>query len=138
MDERLALLERIPLFAEVPRDILGQIAAIAEEQDVAEGKALTHEGRHEGYFYVIVSGSVRIVRGGRVINMLGPGEFLGGIALLDGGPRTATATTAEPTRLLSIGIQPFHDLLETLPPVRAAILEAAGRHLQAIDDEAGA
>ena len=46
----------------------------------------------EGHFFIVLSGSVRISRDGRAINLLGPGDFLGEIALLDGGPRTATAT----------------------------------------------
>jgi CRP-like cAMP-binding protein len=96
---------------------------------------LTHEGRHEGYFFIVVSGTVRVERGGRTINTLGAGDFLGEIALLDGGPRTATATTASPCRLLSITHQQFQELLDTSPPVRTAVLEAAGRHLRAMDAE---
>ena len=136
MEERLELLERVPLFAEVPREVLAKIAEIAEESDVPAESALTHEGRHEGYFFIVVSGSVRIERGGRLINTLGPGEFFGSIALLDGGPRTATATSETPCRLLSITTEQFHQLLDASPTVRRAILEAAGRNLRAIDEEA--
>lgn len=103
--------------------------------ELPAGAALTHEGRHEGYFFVVISGAVRIDRGGRTINTLGPGDFLGEIALLDGGPRTATATTESPCRLLSLRHAAFHELLDTSPPVRTAILEAAGRHLRAMDAE---
>jgi CRP/FNR family transcriptional regulator, cyclic AMP receptor protein len=135
MEQKLELLERVSLFAEVSREVLEQIGEIADEVDVPAETALTHEGRHEGYFFIVVSGSVRIERGGRVINTIGPGDFVGEIALLDGGPRTATATTAASCRLLSITHQQFHELLETSTPVRTAILEAAGRHLRAMDDE---
>lgn len=135
MEERLELLERVPLFAEVSREVLEQIAGIAEEAEVPAQTALTHEGRHEGYFFIVVSGSVGIERGGQTINTIGPGDFLGEIALLDGGPRTATATTLSPCRLLSITHEQFYDLLDTSTPARKAILEAAGRHLRAIDEE---
>jgi len=73
-----------------------------------------------------VSGTVRIERGGRTINTIGAGDFLGEIALLDGGPRTATATTESPCRLLSMTHERFHQLLDSSPPVRTAILEAVG------------
>jgi CRP-like cAMP-binding protein len=135
MDQKLELLERVPLFAGVARAQLEEIGRIADEIDVPAGTALTHEGRHEGYFFVIVSGSVRIERGGRTINTIGAGDFLGEIALLDGGPRTATATTESPCRLLSMTHERFHELLETSTSVRTAVLEAVGERLRAMDAE---
>jgi CRP-like cAMP-binding protein len=135
MDEKLELLQRVPLFAGVDREGLEEIGRIAEEIEAQAGTDLTHEGRHEGYFFVIVSGSVRIDRGGQTINTMGPGDFLGEIALLDGGPRTATATTDAPSRLLKITHQEFHQLLDTSPGVRTAVLEAAGARLRAMDAE---
>jgi len=135
MDQKLELLERVPLFAGVAREGLEEIGRIVDEIDVAAGTALTHEGRHEGYFFVIVSGTVLIERGGRTINTIGAGDFLGEIALLDGGPRTATATTASPCRLLSMTHQRFHDLLDTSLPVRTAVLAAVGERLRALDAE---
>lgn len=135
MDDKLALLERVPLFAGAEREELEEIGRVADEIDVPSDTTLTHEGRHEGYFFVIISGSVRIERGGRIINMIGPGDFLGEIALLDGGPRTATATTESPCRLLTLTNQRFLKLLDTSEPVRTAVLEAVGKRLRALDDE---
>jgi CRP-like cAMP-binding protein len=135
MDARLDLLERVPLFAGIDRGGLEEIARIVDEVDVPAGTVLTHEGRHEGYFFVIVSGTVRIDRGGRTINTIGPGEFLGEIALLDGGPRTATATTEAPSRLLSMTNERFHLLLGASESVRTAVLEAVGQRLRALDAE---
>ena len=135
MEERLELLERVPLFSEVPREVLARIAAIADEADVPAEFALTHEGRHEGYFFIVVSGSVRIERGGRVINTLGPGDFFGSIALVDGGPRTATATSETPSRLLSITNEQFRKLMEESPALRTSIEQAVERNLQIIDNE---
>ena len=135
MDEKLQLLERVPLFAGLTREALEEVARITEELDLPAERALTHEGRHEGYFFVIVSGTVRIERGGRTINVIGPGDFLGEIALLDGGPRTATATTESPCRLLSMRHERFEDLLDSSPTVRTAILESVGRRLRAMDEE---
>ncbi|OGO58714.1 MAG: hypothetical protein A2Z32_13505 [Chloroflexi bacterium RBG_16_69_14] len=135
LDEKLDLLERVPLFSGVSREGLEELGAIADEIDVPAGKVLTHEGHHEGYFFVVVSGTVRIERGGRMINTIGAGDFLGEIALLDGGPRTATATTETPCRLLSMTHQMFHELLDTSPPIRTAVLEAVGQRLRAMDEE---
>ena len=135
-DEKVELLERVPLFGTMSHDQLEALSSIVREVDVAPGHVLTHEGRHEGYFFVVVDGSVGIERGGRAINTLGPGDFLGEIALLDGGPRTATATAVTDSRLLSLEHQAFDDLLDSSPEIRAAVMEAVGRRLRAIDEEA--
>ena len=82
MDEELELLRRVPLFAEFDEAGLREVAKITEEVQTRERTVVTHEGRQEGFFFVVVSGSVRINREGRTINMLGPGDFLGEIALL--------------------------------------------------------
>ena len=135
MDRRLELLERVPLFAGLERGELEEVGRISDEIDVPPGTALTHEGRHEGYFFVIISGTVRIDRGGETINTIGDGDFLGEIALLDGGPRTATATTVTDCRLLQVTHQRFHELLDTSPPIRTAVLEEVGRRLRRLDEE---
>jgi CRP/FNR family cyclic AMP-dependent transcriptional regulator len=135
MDQKLELLQRVPLFAGMESKALEAIGKIAEERDVPAGAALTHEGRHEGYFFVIVSGTVRIERGGQTINTLRDGDFLGEISLLDGGPRTASAIADSPSRLLVLTYPRFQQLLDTAPEVRTAIFEEVGRRLRALDAE---
>lgn len=133
MAHKEELLERVPLFSGVSAAGLEELGGIADEMDVRAGTILTHEGYREGFFFVIVSGQVRIERGGVTINTLGPGEFLGEIALLDGGPRTATATAETECHLLSMTYQMFHELLDAAPEIRAAILEAVGQRLRQLD-----
>jgi len=133
MEDKLALLERAPLFSHVSKDVLTAIAQVAEEREVPAGTVLTHEGRHEGFFFLVLSGGVVIERSGDTLRALGPGDFLGSIALLDGGPRTATATTSEPTRLLTLRVEDFHALLDASPDAREAILGAVESNLKALD-----
>ncbi len=136
-DPKLELLKRVPLFASLTDTALGQVGQITEEREVPTGTALTHEGRHEGYFFIIVSGSVRIERGGETINTLGDGDFLGEISLLDGGPRTATAVAESDCQLLVMTHQRFRQFLDAAPEVRSAVLEEVGRRLRMLDAEAG-
>ena len=135
MEDNLELLRRVPLFAGIDDPGLEEIGKIAEEIQTREQTVLTHEGRQEGHFFIVLSGSVRISREGRAINRLGPGDFLGEIALLDGGPRTATATTEEPTTILAIRNDAFHQLLDRSPTVRTAVLAAAGARMREMDSE---
>ncbi len=67
------------------------------------------------------------------VNTIGAGEFFGEIALLDGGPRTATAVAETPCRLLSMTYQMFHELLDASPGIGTAILEGVGRRLRELD-----
>jgi CRP/FNR family cyclic AMP-dependent transcriptional regulator len=133
MEQKQDLLGQVPLFAGFSEADLEELGAIADEIDVRPGTVLTREGYREGAFFVIESGTVRIERAGQTVNTLGPGEFLGEIALLDGGPRTATATAETDCRLLSMTYQMFHELLDASPSIRAAILETVGQRLRALD-----
>lgn len=136
-DPKLELLKRVPLFAGLPDTALEQIGQITEEREEPAGTALTHEGRHEGYFFVIVSGTVRIERGGQTVNTLRDGDFLGEISLLDGGPRTATAVAETPCRLLVMTYQRFNQLLDTEPEVRNAVMVEVGQRLRSLDSDSG-
>ena len=126
----------MPLFGGLPQEELEQIARIVDEKDVPAGTVLTHEGRNEGYFYIIVSGRVVIERGGQTINTISDGDFLGEIALLDGGPRTATATTQTDSRLIAVTHQRFQHLLDASPRIRRAVLEEGGQRLRRLGSEA--
>ena len=136
MDQKLQLLRGVPLFARLDRAGLEEVGRLAEEIDVGPGKALMREGETGHEFYVIVEGAVRIERQGIEINELGPGEFFGEIALIDGGPRTAGAITKTPSRLLVVGHREFRALLDAFLPIRAAILEALAQRVRQLEPQA--
>jgi len=133
MKDKQDLLEQVPLFAGISAAGIEELGAIANDVEVRAGTVLTHEGAREGFFFIVVDGTVRIERGGDFVNTLGPGEFFGEIALLDGGPRTATAVAETTCRLLSMTYQMFHELLDASPEIRTAILEGVGRRLRELD-----
>ena len=136
MEQKGRLLAGVRLFAGVTAAGIEELGAIADEIEVRAGTVLTHQGYREGYFFIVVEGRVRIERDGRTLNTLGPGEFLGEIALLDAGPRTATAVAETEARLLSLNYEMFHELLGASPEIRAAILEVVGERQRAIDEAA--
>lgn len=134
-DHKLELLRGVPLFAGLAEEALEAVAAIATERDVDAGTVLTHEGRQEGYFFVIATGTVRIERDGVTLNTLRDGDFFGEISLLDGGPRTADAVAESACQLLVMTYQRFHQLLDGAPEIRLAVFEEVGRRLRKLDDE---
>jgi CRP-like cAMP-binding protein len=96
---------------------------------------VTHEGRYEGYVFVVVTGSVGIEREGRLVDTIGPSGFFGEIAAIDGGPRTATARTLEDSRLVTISHESFNEVIEATPELRAAISQEMERRLARMDAE---
>jgi CRP/FNR family transcriptional regulator, cyclic AMP receptor protein len=133
MDKKTELLRRVPLFSRMNGRSLEQVGRLSDEVDLPAGRELMREGDPGREFYLILEGTVRVERAGRTINSLGPGDFLGEIALLDGGPRSATATTESAARLLVLGRREFHSLVDDFPEVRTSVLEALAhrvRHLE--------
>ena len=95
-DPKLELIAAVPLFAGFNRREIEALGRLMDEIDVKEGRVLTREGASGREFFIVVSGRVRVERNGRKVNELGPGDFLGEIALIDHGPRTATVIASEP------------------------------------------
>ncbi len=136
MDQKLELLKRVPLFSGLQRRELEQLETITDEIDVAAGTVLVQEGRVAHEFFIIVSGEVAIDKAGRRINALTSGDFLGEIALIDGGPRTATATASTACRLLVLTHGGFSQLLDTSPDIRRSVMEALGQRLRRLEPTA--
>ena len=130
-DAKLELLKGVPLFARCSKKELAEIAQIADEIDLAEGKQLTKEGGRGREFFVLVEGSADVRRKRRKIGTLGAGDFLGEIALVTKVPRTATVTTTSPVRALVVSEQNFRRLLERSPDVQIKVLEALAERVAA-------
>jgi len=114
---KVNLLKRSPLFEHCSKSELQQIARIADELDLREGKVLMREGERGREFFVIVSGEVEVRRKGRKVATLGPGSFVGEMALISKIPRTATVTALTPLDVLVITDRAFLSLLERTPAI---------------------
>lgn len=88
----LELLRRVSLLAVLPEQTLERLARALIRVDAPEGRVVIHQGDVGDRFYVIESGTVEVTKDGRHIADLGPGDFVGEIALLREVPRTATVT----------------------------------------------
>jgi CRP/FNR family transcriptional regulator, cyclic AMP receptor protein len=126
---KIDLIKRVPLFAAASKPELEEIASIADEIDLPEGKQVITEGETGREFLVIIEGSADVERGGRKIATLGPGDFAGEIALIAKMPRTATITTTSPVRALVITDRAFRQLLEHSPQIQIGVLSALAERL---------
>jgi len=126
---KIELLKRVPLFERCSRRELGQIAMLADELDLPDARDLTREGAGGFEFIILVEGEADVVRGVRVVNELGPGDFVGEIALVSGKPRTATVRTRGPARVLVITASGFRTLMHDVPSIKDKVLAAVTARL---------
>ena len=135
-NSKVELLRRVPLFAECQGEPLDLIMRLADEVDVADGYTLMRQGDLAQEFFLIVDGHVRIERDGQAVNTLGAGDFLGEIALLSEGRRTATAISEGPAKLLVITHRGFNSLLDSSSSIRAAIMQGLAARLRRLEPDA--
>jgi CRP-like cAMP-binding protein len=126
---KIELIKGVPLFARCSKRELEQIASLADELDLPSGRNLTKEGAVGHEFVVLAEGAAEVRQGGKTINHLSTGDFLGELALVTGRPRTATVTTTSDTRLLVITSAAFRRLMRDMPSIQEKVLEAVASRL---------
>jgi CRP/FNR family cyclic AMP-dependent transcriptional regulator len=123
-------LRTIPLFDGLPDQDLARIADWLEPIEVPAGWYLLNQGSSPVGFFVVLSGQCTVEREGAAIATLGPGDFFGEIALLEGEHRTATVITATSVKALVMDSDEFFEMCAEIPEVgqriNAAALERSG------------
>jgi len=128
---KIELIKSVPLFSSCSKKELAAIASQADELTLPEGKTLTKQGDRGREFMVIVDGSAEVRKNGRKVNTLGSGDFLGEIALISGGPRTATVTTTSESDILVLTDRAFRQVTKQMPSIHASVVKALSERLQA-------
>lgn len=123
-DHRADIFANVPLFSGCSKSDLHKIAAIADEIDIRDGKVLTRQGVPGREFFVLLDGTVDVVRDDRTVNTLAGGDFFGEMGLVSRKPRTATITTTSAVRALVITETNFRRLLRENPSISMKVLEA--------------
>jgi MFS family permease len=104
----MSLLRSTPVFGGLPAPALEGVARALQRVDVFPGSAIISQGDEATqHYYVVADGVVQIQQDGRPIRELGRGSGLGEIALLHGGPRTASALALTPVTLYSLDRESF-------------------------------
>jgi CRP-like cAMP-binding protein len=129
-DEKLDLLARVPLFARMGKRELERLGQLTDEVEIGLDRVLAEQGETGHEFFIVLDGRLMVLDGRKPIATLGPGDFFGEIALLDGRPRTATVRAEGIARLLVVGHSEFHALMDEFPSVRTAVLEAVAERLR--------
>jgi CRP/FNR family transcriptional regulator, cyclic AMP receptor protein len=132
--ERVAVLQRVALFGEVPGHTLVAVARLLEEVHYEEGAVILERGSIEDWLFVVANGRVRVHIGDRTLVEIGAGGVVGEFAVLAPAPRSASATAMEPTLLLRLRHGPFEELLDDRPEIARGVISTLARMLQATTD----
>jgi CRP/FNR family transcriptional regulator, cyclic AMP receptor protein len=121
-------LAKIPLFGGCSKKELQSIARSAKQVNHPAGTVIAAEGDPGQGLFIMGAGEADVTVGGKKVNQLGPGDSFGEMALLDGGPRTATVTATTPVTVYVLSQWAFRGILADQPAIARRTLEAmAGR-----------
>lgn len=131
--EVLHRFQRVPLFQSVSHRGLRAIVSAATEVDVPAGTVLVREGDHGRELYVILRGTAEVIRGGRRLRELTPGEFFGEMALIHPSPRTATVTARTDMRVMILDAREMEVVLDKERAVAQRLLEAMAQRIRQVE-----
>lgn len=128
-------LAEVPLFSTCSKRDLQKIAKAVDELEIGEEREIVTQGATGHEAFIIVDGTVAVKRNGRRVATLGPGDCFGELALLDGGPRTASVITESPVTLLVLGQREFAAVIDEVPGLAHKILVALARRIRELDNK---
>ena len=127
-------LAQVPLFASLSKRDLQKLARASDEMTLEKDRVLVEQDATGHEAFVILEGEAIVKRGGRKLATLGPGDHFGELALLDGGPRTATVTAKTPVLTMAIGRRPFLKLVKSDSDLALGLLKVMAERLREADD----
>lgn len=135
MDDRVALLRGSMLFADLPDAQLTALAERLRRRTFRRNEVIFHRGDPGGVLYLIREGKVKIHLPSEegdetVLALLGAGSCFGEIAALDGGPRSATVTAAEPAETFALYRDDLLGFVTGHPDVALALLGTLAARLR--------
>jgi CRP-like cAMP-binding protein len=126
----------VPLFSACSKRDLQTIAKASDEVRVEKGKVLVEQGRTGHEFFAIIDGKAKVVRDGKKIATLGPGQYFGEMALLDREPRSASVVAETDLDLIVLGQREFAGIIDAVPSMAHKLLSAMAKRLREADTKA--
>ena len=137
--ESAALLRQSPVFAGLPAREIEALGAVALEESYRAREFVFMEGDPARWFCLVKSGRVKIVRHSKtgkdvVLELVGPGEIFGGVAVFERRPYPAAAQAAEPSVVLKVPADAVNALAERHPSLIKELALMIGRRLRQAHD----
>lgn len=139
MTTHLDHLATVPLLRELPRSTLEELAASTQERQYDPGETIVEIGQPGRSLFLVLDGRVQVVfptrTGDFELASLGPGEFFGEMALLNGMPRSATVRAVDAVRTLVLDKDDFRVTITDTPSVALEILEKLSTRMRRADEQ---
>jgi len=130
---RVAQLSNVPLFANCSKRELGRLLSRTRSEMVEAGHTLFVEGAPSGNLYVILNGSAVVRKNGRRIATVGPGDVVGELSVILGGPRTATVQAETPIEWLVLDRASLRQAISEVPGLAWNILTSVAARLDEVN-----
>jgi CRP/FNR family cyclic AMP-dependent transcriptional regulator len=128
------LIQKVPLFADLDRKELADLAGWFKERTFSEGEEVVSEGRGGIGFFVIQEGQASVSVHGDERGSLGPGDYFGEVALIDEGARSATITAKSNLRTYGLTSWEFRPLVESNASIAWKLLQTMAKRLRQAED----
>ncbi|MCU1359773.1 MAG: uncharacterized protein JWN99_1062 [Ilumatobacteraceae bacterium] len=127
----LNVLDEVPILAGLSKRHRARVAELATQQRFPAHTEIVRTGEPGASFFVILDGTAFVRRAGKRTAKLGPGDFFGEMAVIDGAERTATVVAETDIEVMVIGRKDLMRLLQTEPKMAIAILQSITMRLRA-------
>lgn len=134
-DLSVEALARVPLFEDLNRREVKQIARLFKERRFSEGETVVKEGSGGAAFFVIDSGEATVSVGGEKRSTLKPGDYFGEIALIDEGARSATITASTDLVCYGLTFWDFRPLVQQNGAIGWKLLQSLAKKLRAAAEQ---
>jgi CRP-like cAMP-binding protein len=123
----------VPLFDGFSRRHLSYLAEQADEVSFVPGELVVQEGLLGETLFVFLEGQAKVVRGGKTVGRVLPGDFVGELSAIDGGPRTASVVAETPVVALRLFRRTLIELLKKEPPLSVKLLQGIARRIRDLE-----
>ena len=137
MSAPVDLVQGVPLFADLDKRELRELANSMKERNFSAGSTIATEGQTGIGFFVIGEGTAKVTQGGEERGMLGPGDYFGEIALIDDGMRTASVIADTDLKAYGLTSWEFRPLVESNATIAWTLLRTMATRLRAAERRPG-
>ncbi len=134
--EKILFLKSINLFEKLPGAELAHVAQISEEVSFRKGEVLMSEGEMGDALYLIVDGEVEVSlkKNNKVLALLGKGEPIGEMGILDSAPRSASVVALRDVETLKIEQEAFDELMTDRLEIAQGVIRVLIKRLRNLSD----
>lgn len=132
--DRLLFVRRVPIFQELRDDFIVRLASVMDELTFPANHSIFRHGQEGRSLFIVVSGRVRVHVENRQLAIFPQGESFGEMAVFDAQPRSASATTLEPSECLELTQEQLYDAIEETPEIALNIIRVLSRRIRDLNE----